>query len=203
MSDIDEITQTNDATGTHVDDIFQDNGGSFSQIMTLNNGCDATTFTDDGDNFAECSNDFATNAIEPVTQINAATGLDDVLIDQNNNIAVSQDLSANNNCDSTAENSAECSNDLRHNVIDEITQINAATGDGFAYISQNNDATVAQDVDLLNSCDESGAAIDDAECNNDLATNVIGPLSQTNTAEDANQIDTVTQSNGAQVTQTS
>ena len=60
---IDSITQTNDATGTHVDDIFQDNTGSFSQVMTLNNGCDATTFTDSGDNFAECSNDSAFNDI--------------------------------------------------------------------------------------------------------------------------------------------
>ena len=50
------ITQSNDAQGTHVDDIFQDNTGSFSQVMTLNNGCDATTFTDDGDNNAQCEN---------------------------------------------------------------------------------------------------------------------------------------------------
>ena len=50
---IDSITQTNDAEGTHVDDIFQDNTGSFSQVMTLNNGCDATTFSDDGDNDAD------------------------------------------------------------------------------------------------------------------------------------------------------
>ena len=31
-----------------------------------------------------------------------ATGLDDVLIDQDNNIAVSQDLTANNDCNATA-----------------------------------------------------------------------------------------------------
>ena len=48
------ITQINDAEGTHVDDIFQDNTGSFSQIMTLNNGCDATTFSSSGDNGAAC-----------------------------------------------------------------------------------------------------------------------------------------------------
>ena len=50
---IDSITQINAAEGTHVDDIFQDNTGSFSQVLTLNNGCDATTFTDDGDNSAD------------------------------------------------------------------------------------------------------------------------------------------------------
>ena len=104
------ITQTNDASATHVDDIFQDNTGSYSQVLTLNNGCDATTFTDDGDNSAVCDNDEAENFIGPVAQTNSATGLDDVLIDQDNNIDVSQDLSANNDCDSTALNDAECSN---------------------------------------------------------------------------------------------
>ena len=58
---IDSITQDNEASGTHVDDIFQDNTGSFSQVMTLNNGCDATTFTDSGDNYADCANDLADN----------------------------------------------------------------------------------------------------------------------------------------------
>ena len=42
---INNIAQTNDAEGTHVDDIFQDNTGAFSQVLTLNNGCDATTFS--------------------------------------------------------------------------------------------------------------------------------------------------------------
>ena len=95
---------------THVDDIFQDNTGSFSQVMTLNNGCDATTFTDGGDNSADCDNELQQNFIGPVAQTNSATGLDDVLIDQDNNVAVSQDLSANNDCDATASNDAECSN---------------------------------------------------------------------------------------------
>ena len=108
-NEIDSITQTNDARATHVDDIFQDNTGSYSQVLTLNNGCDATTFTDDGDNSAVCDNDEAENFIGPVAQTNSATGLDDVLIDQDNNIAVSQDLSANNDCDSTATNDASVS----------------------------------------------------------------------------------------------
>ena len=99
------ITQTNDASATHVDDIFQDNIGSFSQVLTLNNGCDATTFTDSGDNDADCTNE-AVNSIGPVLQANGATGLDDVLIDQDNNVAVSQDISANNDCDSTSTNLA-------------------------------------------------------------------------------------------------
>ena len=71
--------------------------------MTLNNDCDATTFSDDGDNSADCNNDSGSRiAIGPVAQTNTATGRDDVLIDQDNNVAVSQDLSANNDCDATA-----------------------------------------------------------------------------------------------------
>src|SRR4030095_7949514 len=77
---IDSITQNNKAQGTHVDDIFQDNTGSFSQVLTLNNGCDATTFTDNGDNSAECDNDVADNHMGNVLQTNTATGNDDVLI---------------------------------------------------------------------------------------------------------------------------
>ena len=46
--------------------------------------------------------------IGPVFQENLATGLDDVLIDQDNNVAVSQDLSANNDCDATALNDVIC-----------------------------------------------------------------------------------------------
>ena len=53
-----------------------------------------------------CNNDSAENSIGPVAQTNTATGLDDVLIDQDNNVAVSQDLSANNDCDATALNDA-------------------------------------------------------------------------------------------------
>ena len=174
---IDSITQINDATGTHVDDIFQDNTGSFSQVMTLNNGCDATTITDDGDNFADCHNDSAENSIGPVGQTNTATGLDDVLIDQDNNVAVSQDLSANNDCDATALNDAICSNFDADNYIESITQDNTATGDGFAHISQSNDAIIDQNMDLLNSCDESGAGINDAICYNAIAHNFIGPVS--------------------------
>ena len=51
----------------------------------------------------------ANNAIGPVGQTNTATGLDDVLIDQDNNVAVSQAITANNDCDATATNDAVCS----------------------------------------------------------------------------------------------
>ena len=159
FNDIEFLTQVNDADGTHVDDIFQDNTGAFSQTMTLNNDCDATTISDDGDNYAECNNNSAENSIGPVAQTNTATGLDDVLIDQDNNVAVSQDLSANNDCDATALNDVTCSNFDAANDIESITQENTATGDGFAAISQSNDATIDQNMDLLNSCGESGAGI--------------------------------------------
>ena len=67
---INNIAQTNDAEGTHVDDIFQDNTGSFSQVMTLNNGCDATTFSSGGDNYVQCDK-ILQNSIGAVSQTNA------------------------------------------------------------------------------------------------------------------------------------
>ena len=106
---------------------------------------------------------------EIVTQTNGATGGDDVLIDQENNLAVTQVTSANNNCDSTASNVAICSNFNAGNDIDDITQENTASAGGFASITQSNDATINQNVDLLNSCDESGAGINSADCDNDDA----------------------------------
>ena len=63
---------------------------------------------------------------------------------------------------------AFCTNDNADNDIDVYnTDKLHATGDGFAYISQSNDATINQNMDLLNSCDESGAGINDALCDND------------------------------------
>ena len=59
-----------------------------------------------GDNLARLLPTAGNKLIEPVSQTNTATGLDDVLIDQDNNVAVSQDLSANNDCDATASNIA-------------------------------------------------------------------------------------------------
>jgi hypothetical protein len=203
---IDSITQTNDATGTHVDDIFQDNTGSFSQEVTLNNDCDATTFTDDGNNEANCGNEFAENLIDAVDQTNTATGNDDVLIDQDNNLDVSQTLTAVNNCDATGLNDATCSNNIAGNFIDTITQDNTATGDDFAQIFQSNDATIVQTANLLNTCDESGSGINGASCNNDSAPgleyhNLIGPIDQSNTATGSGN-SVVSQSNVIDVTQT-
>ena len=107
----------------------------------MNNGCDGTTFTLSGDIEAKCANG-AANIIGPVFQVNDATGLDDVLIDQDNNAAVSQDVSVNNDCDATGLNSASCL--AWNNEIDSITQSNDAIGDGFAQISQSNNAIIDQ-----------------------------------------------------------
>ena len=195
---INNIAQTNDAEGTHVDDIFQDNTGSFSQVMTLNNGCDATTFSSGGDNSVHCDN-IAQNFIGPVDQLNSAVGGDDVLIDQDNNVAVSQELTANNDCDATASSATSCFNSAQ-NFIGEITQFNGAVGNDFADISQSNDAVIDQNIDLLNSCDESGDGIHDASCSNS-AQNFIGPVSQSNDATGAEISDAAVQSNGAGITQ--
>ena len=77
---------------------------------------------------------------------------------------------------------------------------NTLTGDGFAYISQSNDATITQNMDLINSCDESGAGINLALCDNDEAENFIGPIIQANAAE-GDVSDAFTQSNVIQITQ--
>ena len=86
------------------------------------------------------------------------------------------------------------------NDIESITQENTATGDGFAAISQSNDATINQNLDLLNSCGESGAGFNEATCANNEARNFIGPVVQTNTAT-GDASDTFTQSNVVDVTQ--
>ena len=195
---IDSLSQTNDAEGTHVDDIFQDNQGAFSQVMTLNNDCDATTFSTSGDNLVRCITNGGNTIDEPVSQTNTATGLDDVLIDQDNNVAVFQDLSANNDCDATASNIADCTN-LVQNFVDLVTQTNTATGDGFADISQTNNAPINQIIDLLNSCGESGDGNNLAQCSND-AGNLIGPVRQTNTATGTDN-SVIRQFNVASVTQ--
>ena len=92
---------------------------------------------------------------------------------------------------------------MRVIILTSITQENTATGDGFASITQSNDATINQNVDLLNSCDESGAGINSADCDNDDAAdfhNLIGPVSQSNDANGADN-SVVTQSNIIDVTQ--
>ena len=89
---------------------------------------------------------------------------------------------------------------LGANEIGSITQTNDAIGDDFAQILQINDAVINQESDVLNSCDESGDGMDDAQCAA-ASSNSIGPIVQANTAEGAAESDTVAQSNGAQATQ--
>ena len=84
--------------------------------------------------------------------------------------------------------------------LNAITQENTATGDDFAQISQSNDATIHQNLDLLFSCDESGDGSNLAICVSGT-TNFIEPIAQTNAVTGADESDTVVQSNGAQITQ--
>ena len=79
----------------------------------------------DGDNFSICGYDYAQNIFGALWRTNNATGLDDVLVDQDNDVAVLQDLLANNDCDGTATNNALCDNDFNPlNHISTISQIN-------------------------------------------------------------------------------
>ena len=108
---IDLITQDNEVIGASESTVtFQDNRAVISQVTGNENDCDETS-TGAGNNEAECQNvDFVDNFIGPIDQDNDLTGADNSLFDQDNNIAVTQDLLAENNCDGTGTNTASCEN---------------------------------------------------------------------------------------------
>ena len=58
-----------------------------------------------------------------------------------------------------------------------------------------------QNMNLLNSCGESGAGINNALCDSDDAENFIGPIVQSNDVTSADESDAITQSNVIQITQ--
>ena len=111
-----------------------------------------------------------------------ATGSDNSLFDQDNNVAITQDLLLENDCNGTATNTASCDNSGGAlNNIESITQDNIADNTDDAFSNQENDVAIDQDAGLVNTCDETGTGNNDADCDND-AENFVGPLSQTNTA---------------------
>ena len=65
---------------------------------------------------------------------------------------------------------------------------------------QLNDAAIDQGGAIVNTCDETGGGINQATCENVDNINILGPVFQSNSV-DASNIDTASQSNGAQVTQ--
>ena len=179
-----------------------------SQVIDLENDCDENTFTGTHDNNAVCEQqDALDNLLGPLTQHNKVDAQDNSISNQDNNVAVSQDLLADNDCNGTGGNAAICSNDgfdvifiNDFNFIDSIGQFNSATLSGDVSSEQLNDAAISQGGALVNTCDETGGGVNQVTCQNLDDANILGPVFQFNTV-DAPNSDTASQSNGAQVTQ--
>ena len=105
--------------------------------MDLENDCDENTFSGTHDNNANCLQDeLLDNHIEEVSQVNEVGAFDNSISDQGNNVAVSQDLLADNDCNGTGGNDVKCTNDGFNppfleiddfNFIDIIGQGNSVT----------------------------------------------------------------------------
>ena len=191
-NDISDLTQSNsidEASGTS--DVFQDNEGLISQVLDEDNDCDESST---GNNDAECINLIPSNDIDNVEQANIiGTAADDALISQDNGVDLSQTQRANNDCNEldTGDNTAFCENNvdvLTVQEIDDILQRNVVdSGTGDSDIDQNNDATVDQEFNSVNTCDESQGGLNDASCTNTSPENHVDGIEQINTgsAEDA------------------
>ena len=203
-NDIDGITQENDINGA--DDltvISQDNGAVISQAINLRNDCDESSTTSE-DNTAECLMDSGLdNFIEDVDQLNTADAEALGVIDQDNNVALSQDLFAVNDCDGTDGNDALCTNDGDDdvNVIRDIDQSNDASVTGNAISAQFNEVAADQNAALFNFCSEIDNGINQASCNN-VVLNTLGPIDQSSSNEAGDAVGaTIAQSNVAQLAQ--
>ena len=209
---IDPISQSNfvsDADDGTV--ISQDNGAVISQAIDLENDCDENTFSGTHDNNANCSlspDGNLDNFLGPLSQDNQVEAFDNSISNQGNNVAVSQDLLADNDCNGTGGNGVQCTNDGftnfdfidDFNFISSIDQFNSGTLSGDVSSDQINDLAIAQGGALVNTCDETGGGVNQAACTNVGDINFVAPVFQSNTV-DAPNSDTATQSNGAQMTQ--
>ena len=149
------------------------------------------------------------NFLGPLTQHSDVQPLDDSISDQSNNVAVSQDLSAENDCNGTGGNEVTCTNDGFNDLVEiddfnfiaSIDQFNSGTLSGDISSVQLNDLAIDQTGSLVNTCDETDGNVNQAACTNTDVGNLVGPVSQSNTVDTTANSDTADQSNGAQVTQ--
>ena len=81
------------------------------------------------------------NLIGPVDQRNAVEAFDNSVSDQGNNVAISQDLLADNDCNGTGGNDVQCTNDGFIHPILDIDDFNFIDS-----IEQGNAASLAGDV---------------------------------------------------------
>ena len=153
------------------------------------NSCDESGA---GINDVLCSNFEARNFIGPVGQINSAQGNANQIdtVAQSNGAQSTQNLLATNDCDeeNSDDNAALCNNDVAFNGIEDITQINDADLVGDDTV-QSNFVGTSQDLQSVNVCDETGPGDNIATCSNALASNVIGPVGQSNDAEGSGDAD--------------
>ena len=190
--------------------ISQDNRAVISQVNVGENDCDENTFTDTHDNNADCLiGGLLNNFLGPIDQDNEVVDAQDNSIsNQDNNVAVSQDLLTENDCNGTGGNDVECTNEgfddgidiFDFNFIAEIDQFNSADLAGDVSSEQINDLAIGQSGALVNTCDETGGGVNQAICENIDALNFVGPVAQSNVV-DAPNSDTAVQSNGAQIAQ--
>ena len=108
--------------------ISQDNGAVISQAIDLENDCDENTFSGTHDNNANCSlspDGNLDNFLGPLSQDNQVEAFDNSISNQGNNVAVSQDLLADNDCNGTGGNDVQCTNDgfTNFDVIDDFNFI--------------------------------------------------------------------------------
>ena len=175
-----------------------------SQAINVRNECDESSTTTE-DNSAECRQDGdLDNFIQLVEQFNTADAESLGIIDQDNNVALSQGLFAENDCDGTDGNLALCTNDGDDDVneIGEIDQDNEAFVTGNAISEQLNELAVDQNVALFNFCSETDNGVNQPSCANDNILNDIGPIAQTSDSDAGDAVGaTIPQSNVTQITQ--
>ncbi len=181
-------------TGTASDnaDIQQNNKAEQTFTMVQQLQCDESG---PGDNNAACSNSASNSASS--LQDSTATASGNGNIKQVNNIKLTQSQDQQLQCDESGpgDNLASCSNDAT-NQADSITQINTGTGNG--NINQGNNANIIQTAKQQDECNESGPGDNTATCQNS-ATNIVGPVSQTN---DATGDGSFAQNNDLKISQT-
>ena len=183
---IDSIGQFNSVTLSGDVSSEQLNDAAISQGGALVNTCDETG---GGVNQVTCQNLDDANILGPVFQFNTVDAPNSDTASQSNGAQVTQNLEAVNDCDEedTGFNFAICENELSINQINPITQTNNAIVGGDTV--QSNFVGMNQDMQLENVCDETGLGDNAALCNNNLATNFIGQVSQLNDADGSGDAD--------------
>jgi hypothetical protein len=170
------ITQSNRATASDNSNIDVQDHAITDIVIQQEVQCNESG---GGDNNAVCQAFAFDDSFTSAT--NTATASGNSNIEQDNDAEFLQSQDQQLQCDESGagDNNAVCQN----TSIDtgSVFQANTATSSDDANIKQQNNATVSQTVDQQTSCNESGPGDNNAMCQNS-ADNLIGPLTQTDTA---------------------